>query len=238
MKKLATLLLPLLLAACASAPVSLPSDNVVAPSFHAPAAGAMIVLLPPVVDTQELTAGADKMMQQLYRQLSAAGYKAAALDAANYHSIWAEEVQAVGGIYDAASGQPLPEKLARAQGELVKRVSAETKAAVVMRPSLDLRTASLTGSWATWDGQRRQVPVVNAGFTEYRHNGNTRALSVGLEMFAANGNKVVSTHGGASLVYQINVLTGKAEVRKDLFYGDSELADAIALALQPFLQTR
>jgi hypothetical protein len=79
------------------------------------------------------------LLDQLSRQLKASGYKVVGLDPANYQVLWAQEVEAVGGVFDAATGRLRPAQYARARDQLVQRVSADTKAAMVLEPHLLLR---------------------------------------------------------------------------------------------------
>ncbi|MES1980580.1 MAG: hypothetical protein V4451_21265, partial [Pseudomonadota bacterium] len=182
MQKLLSLVLTLLLAACAS-PAPTPTDNVIAPAFHRPEAGKLILLLPPEAETADMQPGIEILKQQLHKQLSAAGYKVALLDQASNNTIWTEEVAAVGGIYDPVTGNLRRPEYARAFSYLVQRVSGETKAVLVLRPRLVLRRALLAGQNATWDGQQRRVPVVGVGGGTTWNKGTTLGLSVELAAF-------------------------------------------------------
>ncbi|WP_444844733.1 hypothetical protein [Duganella caerulea] len=236
MKKLIPLLLPLLFAACAPMPPKLPSDNQVAPAFRHPEAGALILMLPPETETEDMQAGVGILKEELHRQLSAAGYRVAILDQTSYDTIWAQEIAEVGGIYDGATGELRRPQFVQALGHLVQRVSSETKATLVMRPHLVLRTAELSGVSAVWDGQQRRSNVSGAGDSSFHHDGTTLGLSVGLRMFASSGEFVMSTHGGVSLPYKLNLHTNRNEVRTDLFKESREMADGVSLALSPLLQ--
>jgi hypothetical protein len=233
-KKLLCLVL-FLLSACTSVP-PVSSDNLIAPDFKAPAQGALIVLLPPTVEAEDLTEGKPILLDQLHRQLKAAGYKVAGLDAANYDTIWAQEVEAVGGVYDAKTGKLRPAQYAQARGQLVQRVSSGTMAALVLQPHLLLRQAQLSGPSARWDGQQRRVQLSNTYGQDYRSDGTTLALSVGLDAYTGSGELVASTYGGVSMLYTVNIQAAKNEVRADLFASDKEMGEGVALALTPVLK--
>lgn len=194
------------------------------------------MLLPPSVEADDLDAGKPLLLDQLQRQLKAAGYRVAGLDAANYETIWAQEVEAVGGVYDAKTGKLQSARFARARGQLVQRVSSDTKASMVLQPNLVLRQAQFSGPAARWDGQQRRVLVSNTYARDYRSDGTTLALSVGLDAYAGSGELVASTYGGASMLYTVNIQAAKNEVRGDLFASDKELGEGVALALTPVLK--
>lgn len=233
MKKLLYLILPILFTACASVSPPLPADNEVAPGFHSPVPDARILLLPPEVESIELQAGINVLKEEHNRQLRAAGYKVLILDQNSYDSIWNEEVEEVGGIYDKRTGTLQRQAYFQALGHLVQRVSSET-GALVLRSQLVLRTAELSGVSAVWDGQQRRVPTKGAGDDTVRHDGKSWGLSVGISMFTPSGELVLSTHGGASLVFRLNLQTQRNEVRPDLFSNEKDVAEAVSLALLPF----
>ena len=234
MKKLLRLTLALLFTACASVPPSLPTDNEVASGFSHPESAARIVILPPEAESVELKAGIAGLKEELNRQLRAVGYKVLILDQNSYDAIWNQEVADVGGIYDMCTGALRRSAYMQALGHLVQRVSHETNAALVLRPQLVLRTAELSGVSAVWDGQQRRMPTKGSGDDNVRHDGTTWGLSVGLSMFAPGGELVLSTHGGASLPFRLNLQTQRNEVRSDLFSNDQDIADAVSVALLPF----
>lgn len=236
LKKLLLLTLSLLLAACAAKLPSLPSDNLISPNFRHAQPASLIVLLPAEVEVADLQPGAAILMSALHQRLTAAGYKVVALDKSSHDAIWTQEVDAVGGLYDTKTGALRPREMALALGRLVQRVSMETHAAMVMRPQLELRRADVAGMSAAWDGQQRRLAVVGTGGDMVRHDGITWGLSVGLDIFASNGELVMQTHGGALLPYRFNIQTGKSEVRPDLFANARDVADGVAIALSPFIK--
>ncbi|NRR32615.1 hypothetical protein HSX11_20815 [Oxalobacteraceae bacterium] len=236
MKKLMSLMLVLLLAACASKAPSLPADNLISPNFRLPQVASLIVLLPAEVESAELQPGAAMLMKSLHQSLTAAGYRVAALDQGSHDAIWTQEVEEVGGIYDQRTGALRSRELTVVLGRLVQRVSAETHAAVVMRPRLVLRGAEISGMSAVWDGQQRHVRTFGAGGDTVTSRGSTLGLSVALDIFASSGEWLMHTHGGALLPYIVNVQTGKNDVRPDLFANEQEIADGVAIALMPFVK--
>jgi hypothetical protein len=235
-KKLLSLCLPMLLVACASMSPPLPADNLIAPGFRRPNAGALIVMLPAKVEAVDLQAGVGFLRDQLHQQLGAAGYKVVALDQDSYDTIWEQEVAEVGGIYDVTTGGLRRREYALALGRLVQRISIDTQAAMVLAPQLVLRKAEVSGVSAVWDGQQRRELSRGAADGEVRSHGSTLGVSVGLRMFASSGEFVLNTHGGASLPYRLNLQTNGNEVRPDLFANDKEIADGVGLALAPLLK--
>jgi hypothetical protein len=120
-----------------------------------------------------------------------------------------------------------------ALGRLMQRVSSETHAAMVMRPQLVLRRAEISGMSATWDGQQRRVPVFGLGADTITNDGSTLGLSVGLDVFTSSGERYAYLWRNL-LPYRINVLSGKNEVRSDLFANETEVFDGVGIALKPF----
>lgn len=226
---------PFFLAACASVPPQ-SSDNLVSPAFKAPAPGALIVLLPPEAEGAELKEGVRSLLVQLHRQLKVAGYKVAGMEQSNYEIIWAQEIDAVGGIYDPATGKMKRGEYVQARARLIQRVGDSTQAALVVAPYLVLRKAELSGASAQWDGQQRRVPISNSAGRDYRSDGTTLALSVRLETFAGSSEPLAITYGGASMVYSVNIQAARNEARGDLFANDKELGEGVALALSPLFK--
>jgi hypothetical protein len=107
-------------------------ESFVAPSFRAPAADALVIILPPKVDDPALAAGGPMLLNQLHRQLVAAGYKAALLDEANHDLLWRQEVEAVDGIYDAVSGrlrtEPYGKALSAVNQQLLRAAASQSDA--------------------------------------------------------------------------------------------------------------
>lgn len=233
MKSLITSLIALLLTACGSmAPAPAP-DNRTHKGFIPPDKGALIVLLPVTSTSATFAPGEAMMTEQLHRQLVAAGYKTVLLEKANYEQLWRIEGQAVGGLFDPATGAPRPGAYGRAMSNLARLVCAETKCAMILQQRLALRRAKLEGSTGTWDGQRRAIPIVNQGASDWRFSGTANVMSVGLLAVSADGELAFSTHGGASFLHQTNAHESRQEFRRDLFSSDSEIADGVWIALAP-----
>lgn len=234
--KLFGLILVFLLSACASGPRRVVTDNYISPNFEQPRPNSLIVLLPVGAETEDLQPGAAILTKALHQRMNAAGYRVVALDQGSHDAIWTQEIEAVGGIYDPKSGAVRRHAVIEAVGHLVQRVTSETGAAMVIMPRLRLREAEVSGMSALWDGQQRRVPTFGTGAGTLTQSGSTLGLSVGLEVFAANGEKVMETFGGALLPYRVNARTAKNEVRPDLFADESEVAEGAAIALAPFLR--
>lgn len=234
----AAVLLVLALQACATKAPTAPADNYVAPAYRPLPQGALVVLLPSKGGVPEMSAGEQFVVDQLHRQLSAAGYRVKALDAANYSVLWEQEVRIVGGIYDAGTGALRTRAYGQALGALAQRIAADTGAALIVSHKLLLRPAPLSGMRAMWDGQNRAQPTAKAHGDDYRFNGDTIGLSVELLGIAGDGSVAFKTYGGTSLPYRADVWDGKNQVRTDLFDKDEETAQGVGIALQPVLPAR
>jgi hypothetical protein len=227
-----SLSLPLMLIACASVPPKPAADNRVAPGFVPPKAGALVMLLPPEKSFTDLVPGQAMLTEQLHRQLVAAGYRTALLEQANHDHLWRQEVEAVGGIFDPATGARRNEAYARATASLAKRVCEQAKCSLVIQHQLVLRGAELRGRYAEWDGQRREIPLTRTTM-DVRFKGGARALSVGVNAITGDGAAAFRTFGGVTLPMQVDVDEAKQKMRTDLFNNDAEIADGVRIALAP-----
>lgn len=226
------LCLPLMLIGCASVPPKPAADNRVTPGFVPPPAGALVLLLPPEKNFTDLAPGQDMLTEQLHRQLTAAGYRTALLEKANHEEVWKQEVEAVGGIFDPATGARRGEAYGKAMSSLARRVCGQVKCTLVVQHQLVLRRTELKGRYAEWDGQRREIPLTRIT-ADVRFSGSARSLSVMLNVIAANGGSAFRTFGGVTLPMQMDVDEAKQKIRTDLFANDAEIADGVRIALAP-----
>lgn len=225
------------LGACAPLPPQTPGQYL-APGFAMPIPGARVVFLPPEADHPEFAPGLAALQNQLHIQLRAAGHAVVMLDKASHDRAWAQEVAAVGGIYDPVSGAYRGDSFARALASHVRRVAGETGAALVLRPRLGLRTARLENTKAAWDGQLRIVPTRGAAGDVASYSGSTLGLSIDLQALAPNGELMSRSFGGAALPFVTHLGAERNELRTDLFASEQEIADGIAIALRPLLRAR
>ena len=235
MRIVSLLLCMLLLQACAAMAPARPTEEYVAPSFTAPAPGSLLVLLPTKASSAQTKGGEELVIQQIHRQLTSAGYKVVALDAANHAVIWDQEIKAVGGIYDPGTGALRTAAYAQALSALTRRVASETHGAIVISHGLVIRNARLSGTSAEWDGQRRAQVSTRTYGADYRFHGTTTALSVELLAMSSDGTIAFKTLGGTSLPYRADTFAGEFEVRPDLFATDTETAEGVRIALRPLL---
>lgn len=226
----------LMLQACAVPEAQVPVDNYFSSEFARPAPGALVILLPPKSSSEDVSAGEKFVHEQLHRQLSAAGYRVKGLDAANYSILWNQEVEAAGGIYDAATGALRTDAYRKALSGLAQRIATDTQAALVVSHGLVIRRAQLSGTKAQWDGQSKVQPTSRSAGTDYRFDGATVALSVELLGIAGNGSIAFKTYGGVALPYRADTWDGKNEIRKDMFAKDTETAEGVHIALRPLLR--
>ncbi len=224
------------LQACSATSPRIPTDNYIAPAYKKPAPGALVILLPAKASLEEVRAGEEFLLQQLHRQLGAAGYRVKAMDAANYTVIWNQEVQAAGGIYDAATGERRTDAYAKALSGLAQRIATDTQASLVVSHSLVLRKAQFAGAMAQWDGQSKVQPTSRSAGADYRFDGTTAAISVELLGIGGTGAIAFKTYGGVALPYRADTWDGTSHVRKDLFASDAETAEGVRIALEPLLR--
>jgi hypothetical protein len=208
-------------------------SSVTGSSFKPPASGSLILLLPPSTEAPELDAGVATLLQALHSELAAAGFRTALLDKANYETIWAQEVEAVGGIYDSRTGSLKPVERALAIAALTKRLAQETSASLVITPRLVLRKAELSGTKASWDGRLVLVPTRGTFGGSSSSTGTTTAVSVQLLALARDGTLAFNTFGGVTLPYAINFVSERPELREKIFSDKNDLAKAAEIALGP-----
>lgn len=237
MKILATCTIALALCGCATTAPTRSGDGYVAPSFHAPVAGSLVVLLPARSGDGGYEKANGFVMEQMRKQLTGAGYRVKGLDTANYDVIWSQEVAQVGGIYDPASGALRTEAYARALNVLAQRVATDSGAALVIKPALVLREAKLSGTTAEWDGQRKTPPLKKTYGATYRVDGSTTGISIELLALGADGRVAFKTLGGVTLPYRGDAWDGSSTLRDDLFADDTEIAEGLRIALRPLMQS-
>ena len=221
-----------LLAGCASVDSPLAKDDLLAPNFRAPAAGALIVLVPGAPIGAAESGGTHLALVQLDAQLRAAGYRVVTLGGANFVDLWRSEVEVEGDLYDPHSGKPQPEVLARIWVSLARRIGEQTHCALVLDYQLIPRSAVMSGHKAGWDGVVRDIPF-KRGQERYEMSGRTSALSVELVGFSPNGELLLRQFGGTSLFYRINTIDKREEIRPDLFLDDADTAEGVRVALRP-----
>jgi hypothetical protein len=234
-QRLVTPFFALAFTSCAVAGPRPAADNYIAPATTELPPQSLIVILPIVEPAHDFTQGEVMALGQLQTQMVAAGYRVAALDKANYELVWRQESEAAGGVYDPATGAVRAASYARAISNLAQRVCQEAHCTLLLRYRLVLRQAEM-GSYAVeWDGQRRQIPTSHTGGADGRFSGTTDVISLELLAMTASGEIAFKMYGGASLPYRANMGVAKLELRKDLFKNDSEIADAVRLAIAPIV---
>lgn len=236
-RHLATLLL--LLAAAAVRAEAVAADDDIASTFARPAPGALVLLLVEKAESAPLDRAGTMLEAQLKRQLAAAGYRTATVDAADYQAVEDSEAAALGehpkGKLIPASGVAKAHALAR----LAQIARTESHCDMLIRARIVLRKARLDAQYAEWDGRRRGVlfegvpdlgrrRVISAGLS-----GTTNALSVELVAFDGNGARDFITHGGVVLPLIWNLERKSSSVRTDLFQDDTDVADGLQVALAP-----
>jgi hypothetical protein len=222
--------LGILLGACATeSSVPPASDNWKSAEYLGLPKNASIILLTP-----EESEGDEALVAQLGVQLTQLGYKPARLERQNYQLIWAQEVAAVGGVYDSSTGKLRKEEYALAQARLAVRICRETGAAMVLQAGLTVRPANLQRDRAIWDGQARILSFQNpVDRWEYDYRGGTKAVSVELRARSSSGTPMFLSYGGVSVLYAFDTKAGRAKVRKDLFSDPQEMASGVREALRP-----
>lgn len=207
--------------------------SMIGSAFKRPPGDALILLLPPSAEAVELEPGIPMLLQALHSELSAAGFRAALLDKANYETVWAQEVEAVGGIFDSATGAVKARQRVAAMAALARRLTRETSASLVLMPRLLTRKADLHGTKAAWDGRLMRVPTRGTFGGAPYSSGTTTAVSVQLVALTQNGDLAFSTYGGVTLPYIINFVTEKPEMRANVFSDEADLAEGVKIALTP-----
>lgn len=203
--------------------------------FIKPAPGALVLLLPAIAEADELAPGLPVLLDALHAELTSGGYRTALLDPQDHATIWGQEVEAVGGIFDAKTGAPKPAAQAAAMSALAQRLSRETKAALVILPKLVVRKAEVHGTKADWDGRLVLVPTRGTDGGSSTQRGTTTAISVQLLAFTDAGALAFNTFGGATLPYVIDFVTERPVLRSDLFSRATDLAQGARIALKPVL---
>ncbi len=157
------------------------------------------------------------------------------MEKSNYETLWAQEVDAVGGIFDPVTGKLKPPQQAAALASLAQRLARETSATLVVLPKLVTRKAELHGTKAEWDGRLELIPTRGLFGGSSQHRGSTTAVSVQLIAMASSGSFAFSSFGGIALPYTVNFVTEKPELRKDIFEAQTDVAKGARIALTPLI---
>jgi hypothetical protein len=233
--RFAAITIPLaLLVACASLDPPAPADTYVAAGFSKPSRGSTIVVLPPQAQFPEFADGQDVVEEELIRSLVEAGYKVQRVVRKEFTAAWKEEVLAVGGLFDAATGQRIAGRYEEALGKLTRRI-VNDPATLVLGSRLVLRSAPLFGASAQWDGQTRSLRTTGDAGTPVIWSGTTKGLSLELTAIASDGRRLFKTYGGLALPYRTSVDRSEMELRSDTFARRGEISAGTAVALRPLL---
>jgi len=223
---------------CGVALAATPPEAPPPAAASAPAAArrpAFVVLLPPVAQFPEFVDGQDPVEEELTALLVGAGYKVRRVVRAEFVQALTEEAAAVGGIYDPLTGQRSAARSDAALARLTRRIVDEKDDAVVLSPRLVLRTATVRGDAAEWDGQVRMGRTNQAIDRTVVWTGTTRGLSLELTAFGPDGARLFTTYGGLLLPYRMDMRTSTMELRRNMFSQRDELVQGSTVALEPLL---
>ncbi|MFZ2990074.1 hypothetical protein [Ideonella sp.] len=199
----------------------------------------MIVILPPQAQAQELSAGADVVEAELARQLASAGYKTQLVEKSDFSTLWNANVAAVGGLFDAATGQPKQDRYAQVLKQTTLQVASELNGALFIAPRIVYRAAALNADSAEWDGQRRRMEITEArGESIQSWSGSTRGVSIQITAMAPSGEIQRVTYGGLVLPYRVSLKLDQNVPKPDLFDQKSDVANGVATALWPLIGAR
>ena len=238
MKFAALLAFSSLLVGCAGFQPPPPSDTYVAPTFSKPQQGSVIVVLPPQAQFPEFSDGQDVVEEELIRLLVEAGYKVQRLVREDFAVAWKEEVLAVGGVFDAATGQRIPGRYDEALGRLARRIVNDPTNTIVLASRLVLRPATLYGASAQWDGQTRSPRSAQNTGLPVMWSGTTKGLSLELTAVAPDGQRLFTTYGGLALPYRTDIARSEMELRSDTFAHHIEISEGTTVALRALLTGR
>lgn len=213
-----------------------PSSSDEAPSVRVSPRPAVVVLLPPLAQFPEFADGQDTVEEELIGLLVGAGYKVRRLVRSEFIQALTEEIAAVGGIYDPVTGQQNPARQEEALGRLTRRLVDENEAALVLSSRLVLRTATVRGDAAEWDGQVRMGRTTQGIDQTTVWSGTTKGLSLELTGFRSNGERVFKTYGGLVLPYRLDMAQSKLELRRSFFPNRNEVVEGSLVALKPLLR--
>ena len=104
-------------------------------------------------------------------------------------------------------------------------------------PRLLLRSVSFRGDEVRFDGVARRLRLVNVPRrTMPSHlSGETTALSLGVEIFAADGRQLLSGRGGLDLALELDLASDRSELRANALSDRAALREGIGVALAAYL---
>lgn len=221
---------------CSHTP-TLSEDNRYSDNFSNPKVADTIFISPIQVNYKGLDDGEKIVRQEMSRQLNAAGWDVATMRMGNYLDIFYGINDSIDGLYSPATGRIVPEKYEYALTEFVKTINDTQEHAVTLVPSFELKTATLKGRAATWDGVRRKHISDLPGTDTTSWSGHTRGLSMKIMAFSADGTSLFTSYGGLVLPFQAALKDGDArmEIRENLFEEKENIAAGVRSALLPLL---
>lgn len=225
-----------LLAGCAAAPPQPAFENLVPGHYKPPPRGATVLLLPaPAGVGTTMNKGFAQLEAQLQRQLTAAGYRVTLMPAADFQREWQPRLDAAGGRFNANTGQLNVMADFLALSGLAEAACAGARCQLLLRPALATRVAKVGGAVAEWDGVAQRVRFKHGGANDYRLSGTAPALSVELMAILADGRLGFRGLAGVTLTHEPDMREGSMALRADLFADESEMAEAVRIALQPLI---
>ena len=234
MRQLLTFFLVLVLSACAATGPTSSLDNVITSNYQLPDKTKKIVILPLQSPYAEFDSGKEPVVTQLYGSLIKAGYKPVVLQKENYQRIWAEETEAVGGLYDTKTGGYRKAAFEHALSMLARRIAIDTDCSLVLAPSFAIKTVKDSGEKASWDGVSRRL-MLQGSTDSRRWSGTSKAISLELIAVNAAGQFQFKTYGGLVIPYVVDLYESKSVIRTDMFSRPEEITEGVNLALLPIL---
>lgn len=226
-------LIAVILSACATSVSKPVADNFIAQTYVRPAKGSRVIILPPTAKYRDFQPGLDLVEDELEKQVLAAGYEPQLVVRSDFDLVWREEVDAVGGVYDATTGALRAAKYEQATAAMVRRIATELKGQLLLVPQLVLRTAKLDGGNVEWDGRTFTVPITKSDRRVTKFSGNIPGLSLQISAFDVGGGLQFGSHGALLFPYRHNMEEVVNEVRPDMFSHRDEIVEGVAIALMP-----
>jgi hypothetical protein len=201
------------------------------------------VLVEPIVASNDFPKRFDRglraLRQMIIVKLATAGYRVLSEDDV---ALALKGLHPEGqNLYDPATGKLDLNKVESERRKYLARLSVRGSCDIVVSCKVVTRPAEYWGSTARWDGVIRAVRIdeTRMGAGELKVTGKGTGLSLGVLITDLQGSVLHMSFGGIDVMHRMGWITTETgqyyEVRENALDDQRMLAEAVALALHPFV---
>lgn len=199
------------------------------------AKNSLVVILPTISTSPQFSRAETHIQGELAKRLKANGFRVSVLEDASYRALLqtAEKELASAGINP--KNQVGFKNRLRVLTYLADEICAQTSCSLIIDSRLTLRLMDVRNKFAEWDGVRRRIPYTRTAGGLREVEGTTYGLSVELLGVAPSGRIVFQGFGGATVPFEVDLVSTYTQLRANLFEDMEEIEEGVSIALQAFL---